>query len=526
MNCGVNSGCTMNMDIKKDIGFVHVIRQEISKKINIYVKSVILDEKEYSYTHERALADGMLIDDSVAHQCPICSEYFTRGFCWKCFHAKDDPKLKHSDHQRYEDRGVLSDNDSDDERPSEEKRQEKIKQYTKQVGFKEVLSDFIQGCQVDEKDVPVYTHLVSLMFLENKGADDELTNTVVENAVKSLNKKEAELRHIWENRPFNQADLDSVIEEAKAAVPPVLGNIDYERIICKIEKYGNKYQALIIDPYEKVIENSARKRRVIITTDGVRINAGIFLKKKREVKENLQKILVEVIEKRINFFEAEDRRKALEILRYEPLPQIEVAEQTGLGKWTVSRHAARYEVKTSHGEFILGDFFKEKSRVCGKTHEATMKKVEDIILEGDKQGVWPSDQKIVELMKKNFNCKISERNVTKVRNKLDYPTFGLRRELFYSHIVESIIEAFERGGKQWKNQNIKDIINKEGIEISSGEVRDAIKVIEEKRKVREVLTKAKREEKLPSNKEIVAYLKKNGLETTTTRVNTFRKELE
>ena len=501
-------------DLGTDLGYGHDLGQTLDNKheldiwlaISNKVAFELSNELNFFHIMEKTLADGILEQNPTGLICGNCDHFFTGKYCPHCGCGADETEYPDRDPDEEEDRDGddSSDNeDADDDKPAFEERQEKVPYVVTTPGIGKTLFNFVSGYHIDKETVSILVHLLLAMLHEDLGADDELNDNAINECSSTLNIQKTELVGIWNNRPFDQKEIDEVIESWMALAQPITYELDYERITCRIEKYGVSYFATVDDPYEYLLENLARKKRRIHLSDGQTVPASLVLEKKRQMKESLKKILAAVIEKRRPFLDAPDTKTALEILRKVPLLQKDIGKDAKVKNYTIARHAARFEVETHHGLFVLSDFF-IKSATGGKTAEEIKDTIMEIVQEGVDEEQWYSDIQIAEILSQK-KIPIQPRMVANYRRELGIPTYGLYGKLFYRSLIEPIILDFEREKKHWDNKILGKILNEADCELDAKTIRDVVSIIEKKRRL-EKLFENDPESRQLSDKDLVVKM--------------------
>jgi len=389
----------------------------------------------------------------------------------------DEPNLADQDSMQEDKEGDdLSDSEDADDSVSLEDNQEKLPIDTKQPDFQRRLRDFLNGLDIPEDHISVHMYLIMANFLANKKIDAEISVNLFKKAAKFSGKSEKEIRAIWDSKPFNKEDVDELIEEwltAKVGGGDITG---YNRTGLEIRKVGNGYIPLIIDPYEDVVMSSEKKGKWL-TVRGRELSARLVWKKKQERNDILYKILEAVIALRRDFLDARDRSEASKILENKPFEQQEVVKRHNLDKGTVSRHFSDKSIVTPHGVFMLSDLSRVKSlEQEDKTVTGTQEMVRSVFEHGDSQGNFYSDREVAEMITEE-GVYLSERYVNKIRGQLNIPKKGERKRKVLGRLVASIMKDGGKSDTSYSNNEIADLVKKQGIEMSPRDIRGVREVL-------------------------------------------------
>lgn len=469
MDIGLYRGIDQKIDIRK----------EIAIKISKIIESDISLDRDLSIAIEKALAEEIYERAGEGKICPNCGSVVFGEFCKKCNQPMDEPNLSDQDSMQEDKEGNdLSDSEDADDSVSLESNQEKLPIETRKPDFQRRFRDFLNGLDIPEDHISLHMYLIMGSFLANKEIDAEISDNLFKKAAKFSGKSEKEIQAIWDSRPFNKEDVDELIEEwlaAKAQGGDVIdyggrGATGYNKTGLEIRKVGNGYIPLIIDPYEDVVMSSEKKGKWL-TVRGRELSARLVWKKKQERNDILYKILEAVIALRRDFLDAKNRNEALRIIENKPFEQQEVVKRHNLDKGTVSRHFSDKSVVTPHGVFMLNDLSRVKSlEQEDKTVTATQEMVRSVFEHGDSQGNFYSDREVAEMITEE-GVYISERYVNKIRGQLNIPKKGERKRKVLGRLVASIMKDGGKSGTSYSNNEIADLVKKQGIEVSPRDIR-------------------------------------------------------
>lgn len=147
-----------------------------------------------------------------------------------------------------------------------------------------------------------------------------------------------------------------------------------------------------------------------------------LIKSLEQRKDTLVKVMYEIIRKQQDFFYFRNQ-----LLK--PLTLKDIADSLDIHESTVSRAVRDKYVQTPFGLYELKYFFTNRvsSNNLEDTSSANVKKViQDLVNNEDKKRPL-SDQKIADLLKKDYNMNVSRRTVAKYRDQLQIPSSSLRK---------------------------------------------------------------------------------------------------
>jgi len=147
-----------------------------------------------------------------------------------------------------------------------------------------------------------------------------------------------------------------------------------------------------------------------------------LMKSLEQRKDTLVKVMYEIIRKQQDFFYFKNQ-----LLK--PLTLKDIADSLNIHESTVSRAVKDKYVQTPFGLYELKYFFTNRvaSNSLEDTSSAHVKKVIQELIEKEDKKRPLSDQKIADILKKDYNMNVSRRTVAKYRDQLQIPSSSLRK---------------------------------------------------------------------------------------------------
>lgn len=422
------------------LGFIQStdIKHEIAVKISHILATEIAQEQNLVTALEQGLAMGIFerIPDAII--CPNCGATITGDFCPVCNQDKADPETLDND-QEAADREVddLSDSedaDDGDRLESESGNEENFTVPPRQTTLRERLTGKLMDADVPEEEIQIYLFLLQEALSLSRQETDvlmpvDLPAAAIALAMKHFGKSEPEILDLWKSRPFSDEDLEELLEDYLEEGGLSDADETPEGVTLEIRKSGDGYLTIIDDPYDDVVATSAAKGKWLnLGKSKIAFSPRFILRKKEERNEILYKILETIIACRRDFLDAEDRDKALEVLRTRPFQQREVVDLHNLDKGTVSRHFSDKVILTPHGLFTLSELSeREALDQENRTLDVVKDIVKDIFAQGDRNGDFYSDEKVADIIAENHEMRISREYVKYLRGKMEIPNSRTRK---------------------------------------------------------------------------------------------------
>lgn len=201
-----------------------------------------------------------------------------------------------------------------------------------------------------------------------------------------------------------------------------------------IEKVDGKWQVRVNDEGAPPLRISRKYREMLHNRNGITNEEFEFIKKKfqsaiwlirniEQRRRTLYRVTNAIMEKQIGFLE-----EGLTSLK--PMKLRDIADELGIHEATVCRVVNRKYVQTPRGLFELKYFFSTGLDATGREDMASksvMEIIRNLIAEEDSRRPI-SDQKITEILHRDYNLNIARRTVAKYREKMDIlPTSRRKR---------------------------------------------------------------------------------------------------
>ncbi len=211
-------------------------------------------------------------------------------------------------------------------------------------------------------------------------------------------------------------------------------NVEYITPDVFIERVDGEWQVRVNDEGAPPLRISRKYREMLHNRNGLSNGEYDFIKKKfqsaiwlirniEQRRRTLYRVTKAIMEKQVDFLE-----EGLTSLK--PMKLRDIADELGIHEATVCRVVNKKYVQTPRGLFELKYFFSTGLDATGREDMAA-KSVMEIIrtLIDDEDSHRPlSDQKITELLHRDYNLNIARRTVAKYREKMDIlPTSRRKR---------------------------------------------------------------------------------------------------
>ncbi|PYZ95800.1 RNA polymerase sigma-54 factor [Alteribacter lacisalsi] len=274
--------------------------------------------------------------------------------------------------------------------------------------------------------------LLQLRQLENR---DPLAERVVENDLDLLGSKQ--YKKIAKKEGVTLQDVQSVADLIKTLNPkPGAAFYDepaeYVTPDVTVKKIEGQYQVILNDQYiPKVFVNPNYEK--MLQEQDAELNH--YLKQKKEQlqwiiksiaqrQETLRKVTEAVVSHQEHFLE--DGPGHLK-----PLTLKQIAEQVGVHESTVSRATTRKYIQTPQGVYELKYFFTSMVGAgSGNGDGASSEKVKIYLkrlVDQESKNKPLSDQKLADLLKSDYDIRISRRTVAKYRDEMHIPSSSRRK---------------------------------------------------------------------------------------------------
>jgi len=201
-----------------------------------------------------------------------------------------------------------------------------------------------------------------------------------------------------------------------------------------IEKVDGQWQVRVNDEGAPPLRISRKYREMLHNRDGITNEEYEFIKKKfqsaiwlirniEQRRRTMYRVTKVIMEKQIGFLE-----EGLTGLK--PMKLRDIADELGIHEATVCRVVNKKYVQTPRGLFELKYFFSTGLDATGREDMAAKSVMEIIrtLIEDEDPHRPLSDQKITELLHRDYNLNIARRTVAKYREKMDIlPTSKRKR---------------------------------------------------------------------------------------------------
>ncbi|WP_243388218.1 RNA polymerase factor sigma-54 [Bacillus kexueae] len=147
-----------------------------------------------------------------------------------------------------------------------------------------------------------------------------------------------------------------------------------------------------------------------------------LVKSLEQRKDTLLRVMKEIIRRQPDFFVLKNH-----VLK--PLTLKDIADELNIHESTVSRAVKDKYVQTPFGLYELKYFFTNRvaSSDSDDTSAANVKKVIQQLVDNENKKKPLSDQKIADVLKKDYQMTVSRRTVAKYRDQLNIPSSSLRK---------------------------------------------------------------------------------------------------
>ncbi len=201
-----------------------------------------------------------------------------------------------------------------------------------------------------------------------------------------------------------------------------------------IEKVDGEYQVRVNDEGSPPLRISRKYREMLQNKDGITDEEYEFIRKKfqsaiwlirniEQRRRTLYRVTKAIMDKQIGFLE-----EGVTSLR--PLKLRDIADELGIHEATVCRVVNKKYVQTPRGLFELKYFFSTGLDTTGSddmSAKSVMEIIRTLIEEEDPRKPL-SDQKITEILHRDYNLNIARRTVAKYRERMDIlPTSKRKR---------------------------------------------------------------------------------------------------
>jgi RNA polymerase sigma-54 factor len=191
-----------------------------------------------------------------------------------------------------------------------------------------------------------------------------------------------------------------------------------------IEKVEGEWQVRVNDEGSPPLKISRKYREMLHNKDSISEDEFEFIKKKfqsaiwlirniEQRRRTLYRVTKAIVEKQWDFLE-----EGITALR--PMKLRDIADELGIHEATVCRVVNKKYVQTSRGLFELKYFFSTGLDATGREDMAAKSVMEIIrnLIEDEDIHKPLSDQKITEMLHRDYNLKIARRTVAKYREKM------------------------------------------------------------------------------------------------------------
>ncbi|MBI1387755.1 MAG: RNA polymerase factor sigma-54 [bacterium] len=244
---------------------------------------------------------------------------------------------------------------------------------------------------------------------------DELERRRYKEIARSLGVTEKHVQEI--------ADIISNLDPRPGARYQILSN-EYISPDVFVEKIGNEWQVRVSDDSAPPLRISRRYREMLQNPDSMSAEDFDFIKKKfqsaiwlirniEQRKRTLYRVTRAIMDKQEGFLE-----EGLTALK--PLKLRDIADELGIHEATVCRVVNKKYVQTPRGLFELKYFFSTGLDATGgddMSAKSVMEIIRNLIDEEDPKRPL-SDQKITEILHRDYNLNIARRTVAKYREKM------------------------------------------------------------------------------------------------------------